>query len=314
MNKGLAATLERIALTGIMLCFLASGAGQLFGDRYPFELLVNFPLQYATVAVGGAALLYSVKRRLAAFVSGLFALVQLLMLLPFYLSSNAGGEPVARVRVMYANVFYANQRFDEVLALLREENPDILVLSEFTPRWAERMAALADRYPNQILMPAPDPFGIGVYSRLPLTQRSSSLTESTTPSIVATAVVEGRELTLIATHTLPPVRLRGFEARNQQLRGLAAESIRHPGHRLIIGDLNATPWSPYFRQLERTSGLQNARRGHGLAPTWPAKMLPWGIPIDHLLVSPDLQVDSLQALTIPGSDHRAIVSQLSIAR
>ena len=95
MNKGFAAILERLTLLGVGLCFLASAVGHLFGDRYPFELLLNFPLQYATVAIGASALLLSVRRRLAAVISALFAAVQLLLLLPLYLSVETAHQSAA---------------------------------------------------------------------------------------------------------------------------------------------------------------------------------------------------------------------------
>lgn len=314
MNKGFAAILERLTLLGVGLCFLASAVGHLFGDRYPFELLLNFPLQYATVAIGASALLLSVRRRLAAVISALFAAVQLLLLLPLYLSVETAHQSAATAKLMYANIFRANTRFDAVLNTIRTENPDILVVAELTPVWVKALEALAIEYPHRILMASPGAFGIGVYSKAPLTQLSSPLTTPPYPTVVAVSAVAGFELTVIATHVLPPVRGPLFAVRNEQLKALGEESRRHLRHRLLIGDLNTTPWSPYFRSLERESGLENGRRGHGLAASWPAGLTPWGIPIDHLLVSPDLAVNDLRAVEIPGSDHRAIVASIGLGR
>jgi endonuclease/exonuclease/phosphatase (EEP) superfamily protein YafD len=36
--------------------------------------------------------------------------------------------------------------------------------------------------------------------------------------------------------------------------------------------------------------------------------------LDHVLVSPQISVDDVTLVTIPGSDHRAVVARLAVSR
>jgi len=81
-----------------------------------------------------------------------------------------------------------------------------------------------------------------------------------------------------------------------------------------MGDLNATPWSPYYRQLLKGSGLRNTRQGFGILPTWPSWSLLDGlrIPIDHCLVSSTIEVIDIKTAQIKGSDHLSLVIDIAV--
>jgi len=90
----------------------------------------------------------------------------------------------------------------------------------------------------------------------------------------------------------------------------------------MIGDLNATMWSPYFRTLRTKLGLHDSRKGFGILPTWttPSPVSPfpaWLAPllailIDHCLLSRDIQAIEMHIGKPVGSDHLPIVVDLAI--
>ena len=90
---------------------------------------------------------------------------------------------------------------------------------------------------------------------------------------------------------------------------------------MLAGDLNVTQFSPHFKNLLKTGKLKDSSRGFGYQPTWPAQ-LPllnkisecplFRIPLDHVLVSGDIQVRSVELLPSIGSDHLAVEAVLSI--
>ena len=83
---------------------------------------------------------------------------------------------------------------------------------------------------------------------------------------------------------------------------------------LVLGDLNASPWSSHFRRFLRDSGLRDSAQGRGVQPTWPAGM-PWlWIPIDHCLHSPQLQVVARHVGPNLGSDHYPVVVDFVVNR
>lgn len=89
----------------------------------------------------------------------------------------------------------------------------------------------------------------------------------------------------------------------------------------MLGDLNITMWSPYYRKFMKQTNLKNSRQGFGILPTWPTKniysLLPpqlsplFSIPIDYCLISPEFKVMSIYTINDTGSDHRALIINLT---
>lgn len=79
-----------------------------------------------------------------------------------------------------------------------------------------------------------------------------------------------------------------------------------------MGDFNMTPWSPKFRQLVADSHLRDTVRGFGLQPTWPAGAPQFWIPIDHVLVSPDILVVDRRVGPDLGSDHYPVIVDIQL--
>ena len=80
----------------------------------------------------------------------------------------------------------------------------------------------------------------------------------------------------------------------------------HAEPTLIVGDVNASPWSSAFKGLD-TTGLKRAGTLEG---TWPAVMGGLGLPIDQVLVSDHWSIESFKVIDGLGSDHRAILVKL----
>jgi endonuclease/exonuclease/phosphatase (EEP) superfamily protein YafD len=85
---------------------------------------------------------------------------------------------------------------------------------------------------------------------------------------------------------------------------------------IIAGDLNVSMWSPFYRSLIKRSGLHNARQGFGILPTQSGISPQFAIfsaPIDHCLVSSDIQVKNFRLGRHIGSDHLPIIADLFIS-
>ena len=97
--------------------------------------------------------------------------------------------------------------------------------------------------------------------------------------------------------------------RNAQLGSIAgivgSASSRLPSAppRLIIGDLNVTPFSPVFGDFLAATGMEDARRAHGLLGTWPTWMPLLQIQIDHCIADPALVISRVARGPSLGSDH-----------
>ncbi len=291
----------------------ATAAGFLARLCWAFELAVHFRVQYAAFLALAALAFLIGKRRKSALAAGAFALVNLIVVLPIYAGPPSVPGGGGGARVLLANINTANRAHEKVLSLIRSANPDIMILLEVNRAWVSELRALEADYPYALRSPREDNFGIALFSRLPFTDgRVAHLGRPALPSIIARFEVGGRPLTLIGTHALPPLGSRYSRARNQHLEALADLAALQEDPVMVLGDLNVTPWSPFFRDLLRDGALRNARKGYGLRPTWPTMLPPLLIPVDHCLVSSGVVVHDCRAGRNVGSDHYPLVVDFSL--
>ncbi|HVR35795.1 MAG TPA: endonuclease/exonuclease/phosphatase family protein [Methylomirabilota bacterium] len=300
------------ALAAVLGCFTLTGFMASAG--WLFELTAHFRVQYAASFALLMLTLACLRRRMAALCCGAGMLVNLAIVLPLYFGGNATAPvDASRLRLMVVNVNSSNPSADSVRALIDARAPALVLFMEVNDRWMELLSPLHDHYPHRIRAPREDNFGIALFSRLPLEgTRVISPGDAGVPSIRTQVRVAGTEMLLLGTHPLPPGSAEYARLRNGQLKAVAELMRDAPRPAVLIGDLNTTPWSPHFRQLIETGGLVNSAQGHGIQPTWPAGFWPARIPIDHVLVSPDIAVLDREVGDPIGSDHLPLIVELGI--
>jgi endonuclease/exonuclease/phosphatase (EEP) superfamily protein YafD len=310
----LAAAAPAVVVAGVAASTLAAE----FGRVVYFELATHFRLQYALAATLAAAVLLVRKRWAALAVAVVCAAVNWTTIAPYLTPLTPlarAAAPAERVRFMLANVHMHNRDYEALVAAVRAERPDVLVVQELTRKWLRGLAPLLDEYPYCSALPNPGGSGIAVFSRLPITYAEVLAFHgpSYMPGMLVRLRVGETPLTALALHPPTPTRAHRFAKRNTQLAAAAARIRAVEGPRVLIGDLNTTPWSPYFADLVRDSGLRDARAGAGLWTTWPMPLpSPLQIPIDHCLTSDDVRVDAIRTGPDVGSDHRPVVVDVSV--
>jgi endonuclease/exonuclease/phosphatase (EEP) superfamily protein YafD len=81
---------------------------------------------------------------------------------------------------------------------------------------------------------------------------------------------------------------------------------------MVLGDLNLSPWSPYFGDLLSSAGLRDSREGFGIQASWPTAVPLLRVPIDHVLYSPEVVINHRQIGPDVGSDHLPVVVDFSL--
>lgn len=279
------------------------------------ELTTHFEALAFVFAIVLAALCLALRSWKWAGVAAVVLALYGMAVLPWYLPPRqaASSSGQSNLRLLLANVLTSNDRFDDLVQIVRRENPDVVLLQETSDAWLAALAPLEDAYPHKMAVPRSDNFGIAILSRIPLEDsQANDLGNASLPGLRADIAVNGRTVTLLNYHTLPPVSPIGFMTRNQQLAALPAFTRRQKDLVIIAGDLNVTMWSPYYKRLVRNSGLASARKGFGILATWPTYYPLVRIPIDHYLVSPEVRVIDLRMGPKFGSDHRPLVADLFI--
>ncbi len=274
-----------------------------FRTHYLMALVIVGALYGALVGWGGAALM------------GVAALVNLAVIVPYYLADRGVAAEGAEVlEVVTFNVQASNPRRADIMEWVRGENADLVFLTESSFEWED--AAVAADLQYQMLATVPDSraFGITLLVRADRVAEVRRLQIGFRPAVEAVVTVDGAPVHLLAIHPLSPTSKRRSELRDEYLREVSLWARGRAGSVVIVGDFNATPWSSSFRRLKSSAGLRNSMSGHGLQPTWPSGLGPLMIPIDHALHSPDLTVVERRTGPSLGSDHRPLIVTFARAR
>lgn len=308
--------LEGLLVVGGGVVSLLTLLGFAGGLWWRFDLLSHFRVQYLialAVSVLGLCA-YRKWKTIAAF--GGFGVLNLALILPFFFGANPSPTPGATtLRAAVINVNTANTRGDLVCAFVEANKPDIVLFEEVDDVWDNRLAPLREEYKHWESELRGDNFGIALASKRPWkSAKIVQLGEAGVPSVTATFAVGDKVLTVLGTHPLPPGGKQGSRLRNDQLEVVARFVREQKQPFILLGDLNATPWSHHFRKLVRDTGLRDSARGFGIQPTWPTPVA-WlpvpslflRVPIDHCLVSSDVRVTRRIVGESIGSDHFPLV-------
>ena len=192
---------------------------------------------------------------------------------------------------------------------IREQNADIVGISEITAIWWQYLKEHLPEYPYRLAEPTHG--GVALLSKFRLNDAELRYYgEIRRPRIIAHMTVGKQPLTVLFAH--PVVPISKSRIRNGELEVLAQEmaDARRDGSTILFGDLNCTPWSPYFERLLVDGKLRDTERGFGLQPSWCAFMPVQLLPIDHCLVSADLRAVKRSLGRSIGSDHLPVFVEL----
>ena len=309
--RRIVAQMAKLALAACAVGFLAGAAARW---HWGLDLFTHFTMQLlGLTAMVGAVL--AVTRQWKALVC---AVLLWLALIWRFLPSSELAAPVASpqqsqpLKVVLANILVHARSFRPLIEFVERESPDVLVLEELSTAGFEKLAPVLDGYPYRHVLLREDSFGAGVFSRLPLEERKVYRWAPDVPSLTCQLNFSGTDVHLIVTHPLTPMSHQQSQLRNEQLQQVAEHAASQTSPVVVIGDLNCTPWSPYFQDLLRAGRLRDTRTWR-LQTTWPAR-LPWParIPIDHVLVSHHWRVH--RRITGPRyeSDHLPVLVELAM--
>jgi len=307
----------RVTLTGLLqaaaVVTIAFSVGTLLPiDHFAIQLFTHFRLQYVVVSLSLLLLFKYLRspRLIGALAASL--VLNAIVVLPWYVGEDETSGGV-ELKLLHANVLSSNTEYDRLISLLDTEAPDLVMLQEVSPDWLVALDVLRADYPYSYAEAREGNFGIALFSRVPL--KSVSHFDSPPfgyPTIVASLDIDGQVLHFIGTHPMIPVRGTFYDARNEQLAGVARLLGKQAEPKILVGDLNLSQWDVNYKHLEQQGGVRNARKGFGILPTWPVFMPFAMIPIDHVLVSETISVTGFYSGPRIGSDHLPLIVTFSL--
>ncbi|WP_367390458.1 endonuclease/exonuclease/phosphatase family protein [Lewinella sp. LCG006] len=225
-------------------------------------------------------------------------------------------ETKTTLSLLIWNVYQFNQQYQPFIQLVKEKNPDLLLLCETNEWWTNQLQEIRDRYPYHQEVPLENTYGMCLYSRHPCNDvQVKSLVGEDVPSIRATITLEGQhQIAVFGIHPIPPYPAYSTSKapKDAELLLIAQEvsAAKHPC--IVFGDMNDVAWSNLTTAFQKISRLLDPRRGRGIMPTFHAKIPLMRIPIDQIFCSSDFRLIDIKRMPAMGSDHFPIFVTLAL--
>jgi len=289
-------------------------------DYGPLLYLITITPYMLPLAVVALIVAVVAKMWPAVIISGVVLALLSSWWLPPFFGSTAGSGAAAPITVVTSNLEFGGAQASAVVALVSSQRADVLAVQELTHSELTRLdeAGISRLLPYRVVKPDEGPAGTGLWSKYPLTALPPA-SGTTFASVFANVDLPWGSARLASIHPAAPqpTSNTAWRADNQILVGIL-RAVSGPV--MVLGDFNATRDHRSIRELE-SAGFEDASTiaGAGLVRTWPvgqAYFLPFPTPpiagIDHVLTRDWLATAThVDTVTIPGTDHRALVASYS---
>ena len=311
-----------VAFICLLLCVGITAlaiATSFYGWPFSLEILSHFQAQYFMCAIALTLITLLLKKSRFILATIFLSAILSAQVLSWHSLPLRAAE-TENYKVLSANIWTDNIDAERIIKFVREEQPDLAVFMEVNDTMSSQLETLKGILPYSSNQLTPYRLGTVLYSKTPMSNvQLQKFNTRSAVNMTASVEVAGKEMSIVAIHPFPPITLDMFIDRNRAFAAVSDYVRSQTTPVILAGDFNTTMWSPYYRQLERTTKLKNSRDGFGILPTWPSSLaylrLPnlkpltklAQIPIDHCLASPSLQVVDMHTGPNIGSDHLPIV-------
>jgi len=239
----------------------------------------------------------------------------LMPVLPYWFAPRPAASPSAAqapLKVIAWNVLWSNPQKAEALAWLEAQDADLILLTECTVEWREELAPLTTTWPHQISSNRDGAEGMWLLSRYPLAPADADGLAAKKPWISTLVQTPAGPVRVLGMHPRTPRSGTRFDDRNEQYEhaaSIASQATSSGIPALLMGDLNCTPFSPWFSRLLERGALRDSALGFGLSGTWHGQGV--RLPIDHILVNDRFSVLARRVEEDRrGSDHHPVKATL----
>jgi endonuclease/exonuclease/phosphatase (EEP) superfamily protein YafD len=274
------------------------------------ERMSHFRLWWVGLLIGLAAFFLKRRQRLLSAGTAAIAVWAAVPLIPYWAPAAKPADGPG-LKFIAWNLLWENPRKDEALPWLQQQNADVMLLTECTHEWTNLLEPLKEAHPFHFHSGRDGAEGMWLLSRYPLDAPDPAGLAAVKPWISTVMHTPAGPVRIIGMHPRTPRSGARFDQRNEQYDHAAGIAANAGMPVVLLGDLNCTPFSPWFQRLLKRGKLRDSALGFGLHSTWQSNGI--GLPIDHILVSEDCQVN--QRHVHPdrmGSDHHPVIATLAV--
>jgi len=249
----------------------------------------------------------------AAIINEVIHIYRFTILSPVQALRSRIKAPKNSFSIMVSNVRMSNTRYANYLKVVRETDPDILLVNEPGHKWAQELAILDKIYPYSIKCPLDNTYGMMFFSKFKILEKQIRfLVEEGIPSFYS--VIElptGKRFDFFTVHPQPPHYNKNTDTREAELLLVAKEAKESPYASIVAGDLNDVAWSYTTNLFKKISGLLDPRIGRGFYNTYNALVPFFRYSLDHIFYDPAFRLIRMRRLPKFGSDHFPILIRVN---
>ena len=214
-----------------------------------------------------------------------------------------------RLSLFMVNVKMSNRNAEPLINLIRDKKPDLVLAMEVNSWWDEKLNVIEKEYPYAQETINELAYGMTLYSRFPLEEIAVEyLHNKNVPSFHSTiTMASGRRIGFHSVHPVPPTHFEHLPDNAGKREAALIKVGRLVKDRnlptIIAGDLNDVVWSHVDKLTGTDDLLFDVRTGRGIFSSYNAENFLMRWPLDHVFVTKEFRLATLERLSGIGSDH-----------
>jgi endonuclease/exonuclease/phosphatase (EEP) superfamily protein YafD len=233
-----------------------------------------------------------------------------------YEMENTTENATAQISFYTANVLQENTKHEAMLAQIEKYNADVMLFTETDRVWTTAIKKKVDgEYAYQVKVPLDNTYGMFFCSKLPLFDTQVKyLVSDSIPSIhTKVRLASNDTIQIFAIHPTPPMPQENPMStdRDAEMMMVAKLALESEYPVVVIGDFNDVAWSVTSILFQNVSRLLDVRKGRGLYNTYNAESVIMRWPLDHIFISADFKLKTIEKGEDIHSDHFPLYTSLS---
>jgi len=281
-----------------------------------FDLFTHFRFQYFWIGFLLLPLFTWYKKTVMAFLIGVLMLFNGTFITNVLFSEPlAVFKPAQTVRVMSTNIQFNHVDIPKAVKSINQANPDVVFLYEIQPLDLEKLIKEVDQFPYVFTQPAFGALDVTVLAKKDVVLNASAeFTNIVFPVVEAQVAINEKEsVTVVGIHPYPPISDKTTEIRDSYLEAVLKKYGSQDKAVVVVGDFNITSFSPKFTHWLKEYYWIDTQVEFGLQPSWPVALPAFmRVPIDHALVSPQVEVYNRWLGNDTGSDHLPVLIDIGL--
>lgn len=310
-----------------ILCIVASLIPRLSSDYWlirvqnyfkAFYLLLNLGLLivFLTLPKVDTVSFFIIFGLFFSLIVCLVAVARYTSIAPTKVKAAVSLKPQLQLGLLVYNVWQNNDNFLGLMSMVKDHDPDIILLLETDSKWDKGTERLEVKYPHIIKEIREDTYGLKFMSKRPFLEGCiNKFVLEGVPSSEAVINLNKVPIRVFGIHPKPPVPGEKLysTSKDKEIVTLGFKIIETPVNeeKIVIGDFNDVAWSRVSKRFKKLTGLKDPREGRGFYSTFPA-YFPLKFPLDHIFLSDGFELVSFKVLPSNGSDHHPVFVKVQL--